>query len=89
MSIVPAIIEEEKMVHRKKFNQKANFDFAIFLTQQSPLKSKNLNRKKRRKKVKTMAGKDQKPNRVKNTTISLPLIKPDPTTVPTIAKKVR
>ena len=79
-------MEEENIVQRKRLSKNENFDFSSLSTARLPLLSKNLNIKKKRKKAIKIQGKDQYPNREKNTTTSLPLIKPEPITVPIIAK---
>ncbi len=86
---IPANIAEEKNRHKNRFIKNAGFDFLIFSAAKSPSDNNALKRTKNKIKAKKMQGKEKYPNLEKNTTISLPLIKPEPITVPIMARTTK
>ncbi len=83
---MPANMADEKNRHKNRFIKNANFDVFSFSIALSPKDKSFLNKRKNKINAKAMQGKEKYPNLAKNTTISLPLIKPDPITVPIMAR---
>ena len=83
-SVQPAIMADDKIVHMRKLITFENFEFFNFSSALSPFFKKKLKRSQNKKNAITMHGKENTPKREKKTTISFPLIKPEPITVPII-----
>ena len=76
------------MMQIERFIARSGFDVRIFEVTEEPIESKNLNIKKNRKKENATPKYDHAPKRVKKTAISFPLKNPQPSTEPTIVKKM-
>ena len=80
----PANIAEERIRQTSKFIIVEKRLFSNFKIALLPCSKKNVKRKKNKKNAMIMQGKESKPKREKNTTISFPLRNPEPITVPII-----
>lgn len=81
-------IADENIMQIERFIARNNFDERTFEITEEPIESKNLNKKKNKKKESAMPRYDHSPKRVKKTAISFPLKKPQPSTEPTMVKKI-
>ena len=87
MSTIPAIIDADKITFSEIEINKNIFEEARSEATFSPWKRKYLKRKKKKIVEKMAPTKAKRPFLAKNTAISLPVMNPEPTTPPTIAKK--
>jgi len=83
---IPANIADKKIRQRIIFKKKDILLPFKRCNAFSPLFNINLNKKNNMKKESIIQGKENQPKREKNTTISFPLTKPEPITVPIMAK---